>query len=99
MKLPLDQIASTKWALTGAFAYWKSGDIADCCRSLGDCFRAETSCYRAVYLPHYLETFAIEGGEPAASSWTLGAVLCRADDCLRDAGSLPCRWRADGCAE
>jgi hypothetical protein len=97
-KIPTKYADVKNWYITGAFNYMDNSKIDMCCRSKGQCFDEAVSCYRAVYLKKYLQALAIpETAEKLNVSWTLGAVICAANNCLQLAKKPVCRWSAQGC--
>ncbi len=98
--LPLSLGDPSRWFLTGAFQFHNKGMVSNCCE-LGDraeCkFETEGSCFNAVYLDKYSRVLGVEGSPVKKVSWTLGAVICDDNDCLREANPPVCRWLADGC--
>ena len=97
MAIPLDKSDVHNWVLTGAFHFMHDSDVDTCCKQGGDCFNRETSCFRAVYFKKYLGALGINAYTTAESSWTLGAVICAENHCLRDSGRLECRWLGTAC--
>jgi len=95
--IPTNKADVDLWVLTGAFQYMSQQDINNCCLSKGDCFQEETACFRAVYLPKYLNVLKVCSSHKADASWTYGAAVCAATDCLRDSETLQCRWSDKGC--
>lgn len=97
--IPTSKAAVKDWYLTGAFFYSNDSDIPNCCLTDGKCFEAATACFRPIYLEKFLQTLQV----PASSqkmdvSWTQGAVLCEAQQCLKAATPAPvCRWSGKGC--
>lgn len=86
------------WVLTGAFNYMSPKAVGECCQNQNACYEAPTSCFRAVYLDKYLDSLNIPAGAPKADvSWTQGAVLCAASQCLQQAPAPVCRWSSSGC--
>lgn len=86
------------WVLTGAFNYLNPQAVSQCCQNQNACYEAPTSCFRAVYLDKYLDSLGIPVAAPKADvSWTQGAVLCAASQCLQQAPAPVCRWSASGC--
>ncbi|WP_108649918.1 nucleoside phosphatase [Dongshaea marina] len=94
---PIAKADVERWILTGAFEYMKSSDIQQCCEQRGKCYQPQTACYRANYLPEFLQSLGVRSKEIARASWTLGAAICNATDCLRNSGKLLCRWSKKGC--
>jgi len=95
--IPTDKADVVNWVLTGAFQYTSHNDINNCCLDKGNCYQEQTACFRAVYLPKYLKVLNVCSSQKVDSSWTYGATLCGATDCLRDSGQLQCRWSEKGC--
>jgi len=96
--LPTAEANLDEWFLTGAFAFMSDSDLDDYCYQKNGSFDAENGCFRAVYLRKYLETLGLEEQPTSRSSWTLGAALCEAEDCLAPAKPEPiCRWSSEGC--
>ena len=95
--IPLHKADADNWVLTGAFYFMRDTDIDTCCKHGGKCFNAPTSCFRAVYFRKYLGVLGIKSYTTAESSWTLGAVVCEENNCLRDSGRLKCRWLGGDC--
>ena len=97
-KLPTRKSKVEKWYLTGAFAYMKDDDVARCCATEGSCYEPETACFVAVYLRKYLSALKLANTEFSRASWTKGANLCLARNCLARAHPAPlCRWSDQGC--
>ncbi len=97
-ELPTGHARVAKWYLTGAFAYMKDDDVARCCSTRGKCYEPRTSCFRAVYLPKYLSALKLANTENSHASWTRGANLCLAQNCLARVRPAPvCRWSNQGC--
>lgn len=95
----------TQWYLTGSLAYMdarQNGDVQSCCelrRSKYDgCYQEEMSCYLAVYQPLYLEALGIRNvtdAKPSKASWTMGAAICIASNCLKKLSApRSCQWLA-----
>lgn len=95
--IPLQKADISEWVLTGAFQFMQDSDVNTCCKQGGNCFKASTSCFRAVYYKKFLRQLGIASYKKAASSWTLGAVICEANNCLRDSRRLQCRWLGGDC--
>lgn len=96
--LPTAEADVDDWFLTGAFAFMNESDYDDYCYQKEGSFDAENGCFRVVYLRKYLQTMGLEDQPTSSSSWTLGAALCEADDCLAPAQPEPvCRWSSKGC--
>jgi hypothetical protein len=86
------------WLLTGAFRFMDTRGVANCCETAGQCFDAPNSCFRAVYLDKYLQALGVPADAPKSdASWTYGAALCAADQCLKAAPAPVCRWSSSGC--
>lgn len=97
-RVSIRQGVAERWFLTGAFNYMKASDVDTCCVNRGDCFNQENACFQAVYLKKYLNELEIPPeAEKLDVSWTLGAAVCRASDCLRRAIVPVCRWSREGC--
>jgi len=97
--IPVHKAEADSWVLTGAFYYMKDSDLDNCC-ILGKeskCHNPDSSCFRSVYFRKYLRLLGIDSYSTAESSWTLGAVICQENDCLRDSGKLKCRWMDGDC--
>jgi hypothetical protein len=73
------------WYRSGAFRYMQNTDIEFFCRQgIDSGFEPETSCFRAVYLQNVLNTLGLPAeSEQSDVSWTLGAVVCTANQCLQ----------------
>lgn len=96
--IPTERADVGAWVLTGAFNYMSPQAVDECCLNRNACYEAPTSCFRAVYLDKYLDSLRIPAGAPRAdASWTHGAVLCAASQCLQQAPAPLCRWSASGC--
>ncbi len=97
-QLPSCQKDTDKWVLTGAFNYVnETKNIASCCQKKGDCYNKETSCFRPIYFKKYLQALSIpSASEKMQTSWTQGAVICAAEDCLSIAAEPSCRWLENG---
>ncbi len=87
------------WVLTGAFQFMKETDIDTYCEdSDPKAFQPDTACFRNVYQRKYLKTLGVSLlSKKDNASWTLGAVICKANKCLEKAGKLSCRWSDEGC--
>lgn len=95
---PTANVGIDDWFLTGAFAFMRDNDIDDYCLNQNGSFDTEYGCFRAVYLRHYLDVLNLKAASTSRSSWTLGAALCQADNCLEPAKPAPvCRWSSKGC--
>jgi len=96
---PLDKGNQQHWYLTGAFSYMQEDDIENCCvNGSNSCYNPETSCFTSVYRPTYLKTLGIPVDSAKADvSWTEGANLCGATDCLSVSQPPVCRWSDQGC--
>lgn len=101
VKLPLESIKGLDWYLTGAFNFLGTQiSVEKCCMTKGDCYESRTACFRSVYFQRFLEDLGINpSSKRASASWTLGATLCQENNCLKNAGSLPCRWSDKGCLQ
>lgn len=99
VRKPIQNADAGKWILTGAFNYMKESNVDTCCRNKGKCYNEKNSCFQAVYLKKYLRELNVSySSEKMKASWTLGAVVCSADDCLQKATPPPvCRWSDKGC--
>ena len=96
--IPTGKADIGEWVLTGAFQFMKASDIDNYCRNDVDGFNAVASCFRSVYQPEYLDSLGVSPlSNKDEASWTLGAVICEATDCLQETGTLPCRWSGEGC--
>lgn len=96
--IPLKRAAVDNWFLTGAFAHMDASGVETCCQNKGQCFNEATSCFRNVYLEQYLQNLKMPAtAQKADASWTLGAVLCGATQCLQQASKPICRWSNQGC--
>jgi len=96
--IPIKKARGLDWVLTGAFKFLSEKTIDKCCKSKGKCFQAKTSCFRAVYYKKYINDLGINyGSQRAGSSWTLGAVICNENNCLKDFGPKSCLWSKKGC--
>lgn len=84
-RIPTERADHPRWFLTGAFNYMHAGDIDTTCRRRGPHVGQEASaCFKPIYLQSYLQALRIPASAPKIeSSWTLGAVLCAASQCLR----------------
>jgi len=80
----IDEAGIRLWYLGGAFRYMKDDDIQRFCRAGVDSgYEPVSSCFRAVYLSRVLETLGLPANaEPTDADWTLGAVVCKATQCL-----------------
>ena len=97
-QIPTSSADVTDWFLTGAFNYMDESQIDACCLNKGPCFNEATSCFRAVYLEEYLQSLNIPTNAAKMDvSWTLGAVMCAAENCLQNATAPICRWSDKGC--
>jgi hypothetical protein len=100
-QIPTDRAAVKNWVLTGAFNYFKESDMTSCCvnKMNAVCSKSEeTSCFRPIYLNKYLQSLTIPStAERMEASWTLGAVICAANQCLEKATPPICRWSEQGC--
>lgn len=97
-QVPVAKADVDKWYLTGAFKYLEADQVASCCQGSGQCYQPETACFRAAYLPLLLEKLGVPATAKVKDrSWTLGAALCRQENCLAKAGVLACRWSKNGC--
>ena len=96
---PIQHNSPSQWFLTGAFAHMAPTDVASCCEDGGQCYNQEYSCFSSVYRLKYLDTLSIPStSDKADASWTAGANICGATDCLSEAKSAPiCRWSDEGC--
>lgn len=96
--IPTADARVAKWYLTGAFQYMEQTTPDQCCATRGACYEPETACFRAVYLEKYLAALKLTNTQPSSSSWTKGANLCLAGNCLAPAQPSPvCRWSDRGC--
>lgn len=97
-QVPLRKAAVDDWFLTGVFTHMNASELNTCCQSKGQCFNEATSCFRSVYLGQYLHDLNLpKTAQKADASWTLGAVLCGATQCLQRASKPICRWSNQGC--
>jgi len=95
---PLNRGQQQNWVLTGAFSYMSPSDIETCCVTGGSCYNQQSSCFTAIYRLKYLDTLTIPANSVKADvSWTAGANLCGATDCLSAAKKPICRWSDQGC--
>ncbi len=97
--VPNEQAKVENWTLTGAFNYMAPDDVDNCCMDENQCYQPETSCFRAVYLPKYLNALEIVSSQTVSASWTYGAAVCAATNCLQDRSGRHCRWTDKGCLE
>ncbi len=99
VQLPLNQTKGIEWYLTGALTLLGTALSSEkCCKSKGECFEAKTSCFRSVFFQKYMDELGIKPtAKKVDSSWTLGATICQENNCLQQAGPLPCRWSNKGC--
>ncbi|MCP4353147.1 MAG: nucleoside phosphatase [Desulfobacterales bacterium] len=100
IRIPTRQSDIEKWVLTGAFKYMKDSNIKTCCSGKGKCVNEKISCFRAVYLKKYLKELNVSSSsEKIDASWTSGAAVCEADDCLQQTTMPVCRWSNEGCLD
>jgi len=99
--IPAEQTKIDTWVLTGAFNHQNAKDIDNCCLNTRQCYKAKTACFRTIYLDKYLNLMAIPTtSERQKTNWTLGAVICAANNCLAQAKTPPiCRWSKQGCLQ
>jgi hypothetical protein len=98
--VPTSKADAEAWLLTGAFRFMDSKGVAHCCEAAGQCFDAPNSCFRAVYLDKYLRALGIPSDSVTSdASWTYGAALCTAEQCLGAAAASVCRWSPSGCIQ
>ncbi|EKE69473.1 nucleoside phosphatase GDA1/CD39 [Gallaecimonas xiamenensis] len=96
-QVPTEKAGVKDWLLTGAFQYNTPDQLDSCCLNQGQCYQPSTACFRVAYLPLYLDSLGVDPHSPDLDvSWTLGAVLCRNEQCLAPS-KPPCRWRKAGC--
>ncbi|MEX8501177.1 hypothetical protein [Leptothrix ochracea] len=100
-RIPTERADSPRWFLTGSFNYMNPNDVNTNCLGRGKYVGEEAvACFRPIYLQRYLQAMHIPVTAPrAASSWTLGAVICSANQCLRQSPPPLCRWSAQGCLQ
>lgn len=97
-RLPFQKAKNIEWVFTGAFKFVNEKTIDKCCRRKGKCFEKETSCFRAVYYKRYIEALGLDyKSGRAGASWTLGAVICNENNCLKRFGRKQCLWSSKGC--
>lgn len=98
---PLELGSQQHWYLTGAFSFMQPDDIDNCCFNAGfSCYNPQTSCFTSVYRPTYLTTLGIPvNSDQADVSWTEGANLCGATQCLSLSQPPVCRWSDQGCLD
>jgi GDA1/CD39 (nucleoside phosphatase) family len=101
VKIPLENVKSLDWYLTGALSLLGTQISADkCCLTKGPCYDPRTSCFRSVYFKKFLDDLGISSNsKKVSSSWTLGATICQENNCLKNAGQLTCIWSNKGCLE
>lgn len=90
------------WYLAGSFAYMdlvKNADVGNCCEQRygmnNGCYEKENSCYLAIYQPFYLEAIGVKNikeAKQSKKSWTMGAAVCAASDCLKKRKLRTCEW-------
>lgn len=99
VNIPLEKSKKLDWYLTGALSLLGSAlSVEKCCMTKGDCYEPRTACFRSVYFQKFLDELGISlSSKKASSSWTLGATICEENNCLKNAGKLPCRWSNKGC--
>ncbi len=99
VNIPIKFAKGLDWYLTGALSFLGSElSVDNCCMTKGDCYEPRTACFRTVYFQKFLDELGISSSSKKAStSWTLGAVICQENNCLRNAGLLECRWSSKGC--
>ena len=97
-QLPVSRADVTEWYLTEKFNDISSNQIDACCVHKGPCKDKANACFQAVYIEKYLETLPISTmSEKVDVSWTLGAVICTADNCLPTTKKSMCAWLDKGC--
>lgn len=97
--VPTELADVEEWVLTGAFRFMQETDIVNYCKNLDSTvFDPPTSCFRSVYQREYLKTLGVSSSSRKNEvNWTLGAVICGANDCLEQADEPLCRWSDEGC--
>ncbi len=100
--IPTNKADIWEWVLTGAFQFMKKTDIDYFCKNQNVVeYKPAISCFNAVYQRKYLKALGVSSSfKKDDASWTLGAVICKANDCLKEAekaGKLLCRWSKEGC--
>lgn len=98
-RIPTERADSPRWFLTGSFNYMNTQDVHTNCQGRGKYVGDQAvACFRPIYLQRYLQALHIPVTAPrAAANWTLGAVICSANQCLRQGPAPLCRWNAQGC--
>ena len=97
-QIPTNQTDVKNWVLTDNFNRWSNNQINTCCVNAGQCTDESNACFRAVYFSKYLQSLNVpQTSEKMNTSWTLGAVICGAENCLQKATPLICRWLDKGC--
>ncbi len=97
-QVPVSRADVSEWYLTEKFNDISDNQIDTCCVHKGQCKDKSNACFQAVYIEKYLEILPISGAaEKVDISWTLGAVVCTADNCLPKTKKSICAWLDKGC--
>jgi hypothetical protein len=99
-KIPTEKADVSAWLLTEKFADQDKGVTDKCCVKKGKCELKENSCFVPIYFEKYLQALNVsDSSEKIDSSWTIGAAICKEENCMQLAKKQVCRWLPNGCLQ